>query len=387
MAPLTSILFVIDNLEFGGGERGFLQLIESLAGEGGTVSVAAHPGGLFEVQARAAGAEFVAMDMRARAGVTTIARLRRLVRSGRFAVVHSQGARADFFARMAVWAVPDVRLVSTIQMPVDGFGVDRLRGGVYRFFDRLARPRVDRFIVVSGALRRQLVQDWGVPPARVALVHNGVETERLPPSESGEDGRRLRRELGLPEHVRIVGGVGRLVWQKGFEHLLAATAVVLAQVPDVWLAIVGDGPRRGELLARAQSLGLTERVRFLGFRSDVPSLLRGFDVLAVPSLLEGFPMITLEAMALGVPIVATAIDGIVEQLDHEGQALLVPPGEPAALSRALVTLLKDTALARRFGAAARHRAVAAFDVSRAVAATRRVYAELVSGAPAGQPVR
>jgi glycosyltransferase involved in cell wall biosynthesis len=387
MAPLTAILFVIDNLEFGGGERGFLQLIRSLAGEGAAVSVAAHPGGLFEVQARAAGAEFVALDMRSRAGLTTIARLWRLARSGRFAVVHSQGARADFFARMAVWAVPEVRLVSTVQMPVDGFGVDRLRGGVYRFFDRLARPRVDRFIVVSGALRRRLVGDWGVPPARVALVHNGVETSRLRPSGSGEAGRRLRRELGLPEHARIVGGVGRLVWQKGFEHLLAAMAEVLVRVPEVWLAIVGDGPRREELQARAASLGLTGRVRFLGFRSDVPSLLSGVDILAVPSLLEGFPMITLEAMALGVPIVATAIDGIVEQLDHEGQALLVPPGEPAALSRALVTLLQDAALARRLGAAARHRAVALFDASQAIAATRRVYEELVSAAPAGQPVR
>jgi glycosyltransferase involved in cell wall biosynthesis len=387
MAPLTSILFVIDNLEFGGGERGFLQMIRSLPGEGWTVSVAAHPGGLFEVQARAAGAEFVAMDMSSRAGVATIARLWRLVRSGRFAVVHSQGARADFFARMALWSVPGVRLVSTVQMPVDGFAVDRLRRGVYRFFDRLARPRVDRFIVVSQALRRRLVQSWGVPEARVALVHNGVETERLAPSENGEDGRRLRREFGLPEHARLVGGVGRLVWQKGFEHLLAAMAGVLARVPEVWLAIVGEGPLRGELQARAESLGLTERTRFLGFRSDVPSLLRSLDVLAIPSLLEGFPMITLEAMALGVPIVATAIDGIVEQVDHEGQALLVPPGEPAALSRALVTLLEDAALARRLGGAARRRAVAAFDVSQAAAATRRVYEELVSGADAGQPVR
>ncbi|MGH7312938.1 MAG: glycosyltransferase [Candidatus Rokuibacteriota bacterium] len=387
MAPLSTVLFVIDNLEFGGGERGFLQLIRSLPGDGWTVSVAAHPGGLFEVQARAAGAEFVAMDMSSRAGLATIARLWRRVRTGRFSVVHSQGARADFFARMALWAVPGVRLVSTVQMPVDGFAVDRLRGGLYRFVDRLARPRVDRFIVVSQALRRRLVQTWGLPEARVALVHNGVETERLIPAPNSEDGRRLRRELGLPEHARLVGGLGRLVWQKGFEHLLAAMPALLARVPDVWLAVVGEGPLRGPLQARARSLGVSERTRFLGFRSDVPSVLRSLDVLAIPSLQEGFPMITLEAMALGVPIVATAIDGIVEQLDHGCEALLVLPGEPEALTRALAALLEDAALARRLGAAARRRAVAAFDVSQAVAATRRVYAELVSGADAGQPVR
>jgi glycosyltransferase involved in cell wall biosynthesis len=386
MVGLTSILFVIDNLEFGGGERGFLQLIQSLSGQGWTVGVAAQPGGLFEVQARAAGAEFVAMDMSTPAAGATIARLWRLVRSGRFAVVHSQGARADFLARMAAWSVPGVRLVSTVQMPVEGFAVGRLRTRVYGFFDRLARSRVDRFIVVSQALRRRLVQGWGVAPGRVTLVHSGVETDRLAPLENGEHGRRLRQELGLPAHARLVGGVGRLVWQKGFEHLLTAMRGVLARVPDVWLAVVGDGPLRGELQARAESLGLTERARWLGFRSDVPSLLRGLDVLAVPSVREGFPMITLEAMALGVPIVATSIDGIVEQVDHESQGLLVPPGEPEALGRALVALLQDRALARRLGGAARHRAVAAFDLRQSVAATRRVYAELVSGAPSGQPV-
>ncbi len=386
MAPVTTVLFVIDNLEFGGGERGFLQLIRSLPAEGWTVSVAAHPGGLFEVQARAAGAEFLGMDMSSRAGLATIVRLWRLVRTGRFTVVHSQGARADFFARMALCLVPGVRLVSTVQMPVDGFTVSRVRGSVYRFFDRLARPRVDRFIVVSQALKRRLVESWGLPEARVALIHSGVETDRLVPASGSDDGRRLRLELGLAEHARLVCAVGRLVWQKGFEHLLAALPGLLALVPEVGLAIVGEGPLRADLEARARRLGIGERVRFLGFRSDVPSLLRGCDVLVLPSLQEGFPMITLEAMALGVPIVATDIEGVVEQLDHDREALLVPAGEPKALTEALLLLLQDSALGRRLGDAARRRVVGAFDAGRAITATRKLYAQLAAINPAGQPV-
>jgi glycosyltransferase involved in cell wall biosynthesis len=377
VAPLTSILFVIDNLEFGGGERGFLQLIASLAGEGWPVSVAAHPGGLFERRARAAGARFVGVDMSSRARLRTIARLVRLVRAGRFAVVHSQGARADFFARTALWFQPAVPLVSTIQMPVEGFAVGRLRGGVYRFFDRLARRRVDRFIVVSQALRRRLVHGWGLPEGRVSLVYNGVETERLVPATGDHDGQQLRRELDLPEQARLVGGVGRLVRQKGFGDLLAAMPTLLARVPGVWLVLAGDGVLREELQARAQSLGVAGRVRFVGFRSDVPALLKGLDVLVVPSLQEGFPMITLEAMALGVPIVASSIEGIVEQLADDRQALLVPPGEPEALAGAIVALLQDRALARRLAESARARVVEAFDVRQATTATRRAYAELL----------
>jgi glycosyltransferase involved in cell wall biosynthesis len=127
-------------------------------------------------------------------------------------------------------------------------------------------------------------------------------------------------------------------------------------------------------------------VRFLGFRSDVPSVLRACDVLAVPSLQEGFPMITLEAMALGVPIVATEIEGIAEQLDHDRQALLVAPAQPRALTSAVLALLQDQALARRLAEAGRRRVVEAYNVGQAVAATRRLYAELALGTPARQPV-
>lgn len=380
-----SILFVIDNLEFGGGERGFLQIIRALAAEGAAVSVAAQAGGPFEAGVRAAGATFEPTSMTARAGLGTILRLRRLVRTGRFALVHSQGARADFLTRLALLGLPAPRLVSTVQMPVEGFDVSPLRRTLYRVFDGLGRGRVDRFIVVSRSLQNLLTADRGLPSRRVALVANGVETDRLTPAARRQLVGPARRALGVDETTPLVGAAGRLVAQKGFGDLVASMRHILARVPGARLAIAGDGPLRDALAARARAAGLS--LLLPGFQEDVSRFLAALDVLVIPSVREGFPMITLEGMALGLPIVATAIDGVVEQIEPDVDGLLVPPGDPGALGAAIARVLEDRALAERLGQAARHRAVALFDVSRMLDATRRVYAGLLEVPGAVEPAR
>jgi glycosyltransferase involved in cell wall biosynthesis len=370
---LTAILFVIDNLEFGGGERGFLQLVRALAAADWAVTVAAQPGGPFEAGVRGAGAAFVPTAMASRAGLGTVARLRRLARAGGFAIVHSQGARADFLARLALMTLPGPRLISTVQMPVEGFDVSPLRRALYRVFDGLGRGRVDRFIVVSRALQRRLVEGRGLAAARVTLVPNGVET--------------ARRELGVAGEAPLLGAAGRLVWQKGFGDLVAAMPHVLARLPAARLAIAGDGPLRDTLQTQARAAGVGDRVLLTGFRPDAARFLAALDVLVIPSVREGFPMATLEGMALGLPIVATAIEGIVEQIEADTEGLLVPPGDPAALGRAAARVLEDRGLAERLGQGARRRAVAAFDVGRMLGATCRVYAELLAAPAAVEPTR
>lgn len=377
MAPLSRILFVIDNLEYGGGERGFLQIIRALAEERWAVVVAAHPGGIFESEARAAGASFAALDMRSRWGLTTIPRLRRLIRAEGVGLVHSQGARADFFARLALVGLPHVQHVCTIQMPVDGFDVSPWRRALYRRLDRWSRGRVDRFIVVSQALRRALVEREGLAPGLVTLIYNGVETSAPASPARPRATAALREELGLGAGDDVIGAVGRLVWQKGFEHLVRAMPHVLARRPGAWLVIVGAGPQRSALEQLAREVGVADHLRFAGFRPDVARVLGAIDLLAVPSVREGFPMITLEAMALGIPIVATAIDGILEQIEHDLEGLLVPPADALALGLSIVALLEDRSLRERLSQAARQRALTAFDVRKTIADTRRVYAELL----------
>lgn len=380
MGALIPVLYVIDNLEYGGGERGFLQLVRGLTGQGWPVGVAAQPGGVFEAQARAAGAAFFPLKMRARVSLATVWRLRRVVREHGFAIVHSQGARADFLTRLALVRLPRIGCVCTIQMPVEGFDVGRTRRTVYRALDRLTARRVDRFIVVSRTLRSLLVDRRGIAPRRVRLIRNGVEVDPADPSAARRRAAAaVRAELGVAAGDRLVAAVGRLVGQKGFDDVIRALPAVLGAVPTARLVIVGDGPLRARLAALAREAGVESHVSLLGFRSDVPDFLRAADVLVIPSRREGFPMVTLEAMALGTPVVATAIDGIVEQLDADVDGLLVPPGDPAALTAAIVRVLTGAGLADRLAAAARRKVLAAFDVRKTVEATRDVYVELAEG--------
>jgi len=191
-------------------------------------------------------------------------------------------------------------------------------------------PRAHRLWAVSRALADRFAEVAGVATDRVDVARNGVDTHRFRPG----DKVAARRSLGLPLEARIVLGVGRLVPSKGF-----ATAVdALSQLPgDVQLALVGEGPQRGELEARSDG-----RVRFLGSLSPdkVAEACRACDVFVLPSEREGWPNVVTEALASGLPVVATRVGGVPEILGDPPPAdgsrgALVPYGDAGAFVSAL----------------------------------------------------
>ena len=146
-----------------------------------------------------------------------------------------------------------------------------------------------------------------------------------------------------------MGVVGRLVPEKGVDVFLRAAALVSAVVPQATFLVVGDGPLRPELERRAGVLGLAGTVTFTGYRSDAARLVGGLDVLAVPARADGTSVVVCEAMAAGVPVVASRVGGLPDLVEDGGSGLLVRPGEPEHLARALVSLLLDPEAARRMG--------------------------------------
>jgi len=132
----------------------------------------------------------------------------------------------------------------------------------------------------------------------------------------------------------LVGVIARLQPEKGVADFLKAAVHVSKISPQVRFLVVGDGPLREELLALAKRIGVEKRVRFLGHRTDAWALVGLMEVLVVPSVTEGSPLIVLEAMAAGVPVVASAVGGIPDQIRHDKEGLLVPPGDPGALGEA-----------------------------------------------------
>jgi glycosyltransferase involved in cell wall biosynthesis len=213
--------------------------------------------------------------------------------------------------------------------------------------DRLLLDRC-RLVIAQSASVMEELRSQGVS-ARVVECFDGVA---IPP-EPYQVSEGVKGELLGTSSDAVIGGVGRLEERKGFRYLIDAMPDLLKTHARVTLAIVGDGPLREGLKRQAASLGLADRVRFLGFRHDLRYVLQATDVVILPSLKEGLPIALLIAMAEGRPVVASSVDGI-PAFVHDGETgLLVPPRDPARLAGAIGRLLDDRALAARLGRAGR----------------------------------
>jgi glycosyltransferase involved in cell wall biosynthesis len=195
--------------------------------------------------------------------------------------------------------------------------------------------------------------------ARAHVVTNGVPAPSLDPG--------ARASLGIEESAFVVGGIGRLHQQKGWDVLCEAAQQVRARLPGAIFVVVGEGDERARLTARPSC----RNIRFVGYRSAASSLLGAFDVLVMPSRYEAFGRVAVEAMLAGVPIVASAVQALPEVLDEH--AVLVPPDDSAALAQAIVALAEDSGRRTVMGPAARMRAEELFDVRRMAAETAATY--------------
>ena len=295
------------------------------------------------------------------------------------------------FARQLRRRDPDILIVGTFRklwlaalaarlagVPVVariGLSTDVPRSAKY---DLVFRHWVDAVVTNAddlAAAYRDALPD--APPPRIVAVHKGLE---LPgPSRAPEE---TRRALDVPTDAPLVGGVGRLVEQKRFDRLLETVARLPTAVHCV---IVGDGPLRGELEARAAELGVAGRVRLTGHRDDIPDVMAALDLLAVTSDRESLANVMLEAMAAGTPVVSTPVSGAREALET-GTAAGPAPGrvvepDPAALAAVLEDLLADPATLKRMGQAAKRTAERSFGPNRMLDAWESVLRDVAREGP------
>ena len=295
-----------------------------------------------------AGVELVRLPigraLRPRPYARALSRLRRL--AGEFELVHAHSSKAGAIARLA--ALGRAPCVYTPHC----FG----------FVGPVGRGRTLAATAIEGALgritaaticvaeqeRRVAVRHRVTPSARLHVVHNGCA-----PCPSGE----VAPLPALAELADAGGPVAACVTalrrQKGVDVFLRAAPAVLARRPDARLAVVGNGPLRGELEALAGSLGVGDRVRFVDFEAPAARALASLDVFVLPSRWEAFPISVLEAMACGVPQVATDVGGTAEAVAEGETGLLCPPEDPAALADRIVRLLDDADRRAAMAAASR----------------------------------
>lgn len=206
-----------------------------------------------------------------------------------------------------------------------------------RFPDR-ARVSVwgDRAIAVSEDIAQWLRDECGTASEMIRVIHNGIPP---PPRYSAEEQGALRAQCGVPTGATVLCAVGRLSEQKNFALLLEALAKL--EAASWCLLLVGEGEQREMLERRASELGVAERIRFLGRRSDVPLIMQASDMLVMSSSWEGFPYVIVEALASGLPIVATDVGGVREGVIDGVTGRLVKPGDAVQLAHAMDALIAD----------------------------------------------
>jgi glycosyltransferase involved in cell wall biosynthesis len=355
----AGVLYVAWAPFFSGAERALLLTLRSLDPGRYRPYVLAGTDGDFVSQVRALGIPCEVVSLRPLerrhplAGVMSVTAVAKAARRHRASLIHANELPsfqpAGYAARLL-----RIPAITHVRFPNGAAG--------YRWF---SRPGFSLALFVSSYLLESArKEEPSLFTGRSDVLHDGVE-----PQSIWSDDQRVccRRELGLPEQATIVAITGQIAVVKGIWEFVEAAHILAQRASEPMFAVLGDdlkeaGKMRRMMEERVAALGLANRFRFLGFRSDAPRIVQAFDIIAVPSHVEPLGNATLEAMAAGRPVVGTRVGGIPEMIDDGTTGILVPPSDPAALAGAIERLVQQHAVRAAMAAAARQRARAVFSI-------------------------
>lgn len=317
---------------WGGQEHRTLKEMVAMRARGHELHLVCRPGARLGERARDAGFAVHEITMRGGADLTAVWRLWRLLRRECFDIINTHSGHDSLLGGLAGRLAARPLVVRTRHLAL---AVTSL--ATYKWLPH-------RVVTVSEWVRQYLIS-VGVPAERVTTVYTGIEPP--PPVEHST----LRDELGLGEDDVIMTTVAILRYEKGHQDLINAAQPLLERHPKVHLVFAGDGPIFAELQQSIANMGLSDRVHLLGLRRDIPNVLAGSDFFALATWQEALGTSFIEAMSAGLALVGTAVDGVPEVI-HDGEnGLLVPPKNPAMLTKALEQLINDVPLRRRMGQA------------------------------------
>jgi sugar transferase (PEP-CTERM/EpsH1 system associated) len=314
------------------------------------------------------GVEVYALDKPPGLGLGTHVKLWKLLRRLRPTLLHTYNLAAMEYAFTAACAGVPIRVHAEHGRDAsDPEG----KNPKHNFLRRRLAPFIDRYVPVSDDLQRWLDQVVAIAPRKIALIKNGVDTERFGTQPGGTSASPWQAG------DFVIGTVARVQDVKHHKGLVQAFIELRALLPQhagrLRLSIIGDGPLLPAIKAQVAAAGLDEVVWLPGARSDIAALMHSFSLFALPSLAEGTPVSLLEAMACGLPVVASNVGGIPEVIQDGEQGSLVKVADSTALAAAIARYVEDSALAARHGRAARERIEQRYSMSAMLSAYTGLY--------------
>ncbi|OGS41346.1 MAG: hypothetical protein A2506_13635 [Elusimicrobia bacterium RIFOXYD12_FULL_66_9] len=366
---MAKILFVSTSTTVGGAEKTLYALATLIDPKKHQVVgvVSLKPEGHYAKRLREQGVKVMTMALGRAPRPADARRLAAIIDRERPDIVHAVMYQAIQLCRMAkTRSDTRFKLVSSPRVNY------RSRSWWTLLVDRWLKERDDLLIAECEASRRFLLKKLGYDPAKVVTIRNGVELAGWPPSKI--DRQKKRMELRLSGTDVLIGAIGRLDKQKGFETLVEAMSRLKGS--PLRCAILGEGPERARLEALVRKHHLEKSVWLLGEKGEIPSWLAAFDLYCLPSLWEGLPNSLLEAMSLGLPVVASAVDGIPEAVLDGKDGMLVAPEKPAALAKVLRALVDEPARRAALGKEAQATVAERFTLRRMLAEYEAAYSTL-----------
>lgn len=370
------VLHFIHTMAYGGVETAVLNWVRTLDRSRFEVHLAcfANPGGTerpFIDAAQRLGFEVATVPWHRGKPVLRAARaLAELLRERSIDIVHAHNTYADLVTVVAARKVP----VKTVTTAYVWFEYDSWRRNLLQRIDAAVMRRFDCVTAHCENTRAETVKR-GFDDQVVRTLICGFETHRV--ELSAEERSRRRAEHGAAPDNPVLVNVARLYPEKAQDFLLECFARILEDRPDAWLWLAGVGPLEGELRYASQRMGVADRVRFLGFVVDLPSLLALADVQVHPARIEGVPLAICEGMAAGLPIVASEVGGLPEVLAGGANGVLVPGLDVEAFSREVLRLIDDRDHALHMCRRARRFIENDYSLRTAVRRVEATYAELV----------
>jgi glycosyltransferase involved in cell wall biosynthesis len=326
----------------GGGSEQAFHLALALQRRGHHLLFLTAPDERWRKRCEAAGLPVAFLPMQGRFDFVMAAKLASLITRHGAQVVHAHKGREQ---ALAFWASCFTSIPALVANRGVSFPVGRLRALKYRY-------RTDAVVAVSEAVRQQLLAA-GVPGPKLVTIHGGVDIDRFRP---GIDGEGVRDELNIPSGALVIMKVAHVREWKGYDIFLRAAAIVASAEPRAVFVGIGKGTGETPALDRlVRELRLSERVRWAGFREDLPQMLAAADICVHAATAgEGITGAMREALAMAKPVVVTDVGGNRELVIDGESGLLVPPRDPARLAAGILTLMQKPEHALAMGWAGRH---------------------------------
>lgn len=317
-------------------------------------------------------------DISPAADLAAFWKLYRLIKRGRYHIVHTHSSKAGVLGRVAAKLAGTPLIVHTLHSLVFHEYQPWAVNKTWRAVKKVCAPLTDHFISVSSVIVDKAIAAGVDRPEKFCTIYSGMELDWF--LRAQVDGRAVRREFGIPEGAPVVGKIARLFPLKGHDQLMDAAPEIVRRHPDVRFFLVGDGILYEHLRERARAAGILDNFVFAGLvdRERIPEMIAAMDVVVHTSLREGLARVLPQALAMGKPCVSFDIDGAPEVVIPDQTGYLVRPNDSAGLADSLSRLLADPELRARMGEAGRRRVDPAFRAETMVRQIADVYEMLLA---------